>query len=532
MTRGVARRASRVGDLVAVAAPSALGAALAFSGLGTRSIWLDEAASVTIASQHGAALGAAMAHDGGNMLAYYALLHVLIEVFGRGILVLRTPSAIAATCTVGLVAVIARHLYDRRVAAVSGVLTAVSLPLVFWGQDARAYALLVALVTASFLAFVLLVDRAPDVGISRVTWVGYVAATTLAMYMSFVALLAVAAQLAVLSTHRHRARAVLAGVVATGVLSLPLAVLAHDRGSGQLFWVPPPSPSQIGGILNAVTSSGFAPNFPLTATSQALEWVSVALVAAFACAPALGRRRARDEGLQLDPRTALRRRVLIAWLAVPIALALAESAVGQPISDPRNLLVALPPVGIVLAAVTIGGDLGGARPRGAPSAAFVGWCVVAALVALRALQLAPSYGVSPENWRAAVQYVLRDTHPGDCIAFYPEDGRMAFSYYLGTGASARRAPRAVLPAGSWRADAPYVERYVSLSPTDLARVSSSCTRLWIVASHQGQRSGTPGSVAHLERYHALEAAVGSLYPHRYAAHFGYAAVVDVTVGSR
>ena len=46
--------------------------------LTTRSLWLDEAATVAIASQHGAAFGAALAHDGGNMLGYYGLMHVLI----------------------------------------------------------------------------------------------------------------------------------------------------------------------------------------------------------------------------------------------------------------------------------------------------------------------------------------------------------------------------------------------------------------------------------------------------------------------
>ena len=51
--------------------------------LTTRSLWLDEAATVAIASQHGSALWSAIAHDGGNMLGYYALLHVLVGWFGH-----------------------------------------------------------------------------------------------------------------------------------------------------------------------------------------------------------------------------------------------------------------------------------------------------------------------------------------------------------------------------------------------------------------------------------------------------------------
>ena len=61
-----------------------LAIALCLYELTTRSLWLDEAATVAIASQHGSALWHAMTHDGGNMLGYYALLHVLIGWFGDG----------------------------------------------------------------------------------------------------------------------------------------------------------------------------------------------------------------------------------------------------------------------------------------------------------------------------------------------------------------------------------------------------------------------------------------------------------------
>jgi len=72
------------------------------------------------------------------------------------------------------------------------------------------------------------------------------------------------------------------------------------------------------------------------------------------------------------------------------------------------------------------------------------------LVGGRALQLAPSYGVSPEPWQQASAYVLDRARPGDCVAFYPLDGRMAFQYYLGTRPSADRlAPRSILPVLPW-----------------------------------------------------------------------------------
>ena len=75
--------------MAVVIVPAALALALCLYELATRSLWLDEAATISIASQHGAAFGNALAHDGGNMLAYYGLVHVLISAFGHGVVVVR-----------------------------------------------------------------------------------------------------------------------------------------------------------------------------------------------------------------------------------------------------------------------------------------------------------------------------------------------------------------------------------------------------------------------------------------------------------
>ncbi|MBV8711618.1 MAG: hypothetical protein JOY56_07550, partial [Solirubrobacterales bacterium] len=100
--------------MVVVAAPAALALVLCLYELTARSLWLDEAATVAIAGQHGSALWSAIAHDGGNMLGYYALLHVLIGWFGHGALVIRLPSAVAAATCAGIVALLGRRLFDRR----------------------------------------------------------------------------------------------------------------------------------------------------------------------------------------------------------------------------------------------------------------------------------------------------------------------------------------------------------------------------------------------------------------------------------
>src|SRR3954451_12041378 len=144
----------RVRDAGAVAAPAVLAALLCLAAITGRSLGFDEAATVTIASQHGSALWTAVAHDGGNMSGYYVLLHVLIATFGHGLLVIRVVSALAMVAVVALVGVIGLRLFDRRVAFAAGILAAVSLPLVYWAQNARGYACMVGFVCAAFVAFI------------------------------------------------------------------------------------------------------------------------------------------------------------------------------------------------------------------------------------------------------------------------------------------------------------------------------------------------------------------------------------------
>ena len=107
-------RHERLGDVAAVAVPTALALFLCFYEISSRSLWLDEAASVAIASQHGHALGSAIAHDGGNMSAYYLLLHVVIGVFGKGALAIRFTAALAGAAAEQPQAEHSGEAYGRR----------------------------------------------------------------------------------------------------------------------------------------------------------------------------------------------------------------------------------------------------------------------------------------------------------------------------------------------------------------------------------------------------------------------------------
>jgi mannosyltransferase len=486
-----------------VAAPSLLAAVLCLLEITTRSIGFDEAATVTIAAQHGHSLITAIGHDGGNMSGFYVLLHVLMGWFGNSALVIRLPSALASVATVALVSLIGLRLSGRRSALASGLLAAISLPLVYWAQNARGYALMVAFVCGAYLVFIGLQQRPRWSG-----WVAYAVLMSLATYSSFVAVLVIPAQLMLLAGRPRRQLRQFAGALAgMAVLCIPLIILAARRGSGQLFWVPRPTHETEVQVLQSLTSAGLQPSFHATATTTPLLICTLVLLAAIATAYLLDWKRGLGRW-QVG--------LVVAWALVPVLLTFVYSLVFQPLFLPRNLLMSVPAVSLLLGA-------GLAHPR-LPVRA--GLAVLVALTVLRALQLAPSYGVSPEPWQAASQYVAARSRPGDCVAFYPADGRMAFQYYLGT-AGVARLPRPILPIVRWGVVKTYVEDYATLSPGQLRRRTASCRRVWLVSSHEGQPDGPARSRANRHRFKDLQARLEAAYSHSISKQLGYASAIHL-----
>ncbi len=497
-------------DQLTIALPALLAAALCAIELATRSLWLDEGATVAIASQHGSALWHGIAHDGGNMLAYYLLTHQVIAWFGDGAIAIRLPSLIADALTAAIVAALALRLFaDRRIALTAGALTAVSLPLIFWGQDARGYSLMAALGAGSFTALVAILRTPPGQRPCAGAVAAYGLTTLTAVYVGFDSLLLAAAQLLlVLAVFRDRARVIVGCLAAVAVLSMPLLVLALNRGSRQLFWVPKLGTTTLGQAAVTLTSAGFSPNFNRTPTTiVAVALTGVLLAAALVAAVRVIRERSGRHAVALIVPTS--------WLLVPAILALAAGLVGEPIELSRAAILLIPALALLLG----WGFWHPSLPRGA------GLATLGALLALRALQIVPTYGVSPEDWHAATSYVLAATRADPaCVAFYPEDGRTPFDYYLG-GSAEGAGLIPVLPTTPWSQVRPYVEKYASLR--DPNQVAARCPRLWLITSHEGQPYGPATSLRHYLRYLGLLSQLSNIYGGPTLQRFGYSAQVHV-----
>jgi hypothetical protein len=222
---------------------------------------------------------------------------------------------------------------------------------------------------------------------------------------------------------------------------------------------------------------------------------------------------------------------VLGWLMVPIAITAVISELGQSIFQPRYLLVSLPALALLLGWLLDGVWKSTHRVSAGSLLRLTGPAValtlLAGLVALRALQLAPSYGKSSEPWRAATRYVVDRAKPGDCVAFYPLDVRMPFRYYLGAGTSTPLVP--VLPTLPWSEVRPYIEQYQVPGTSRLASLVRGCSRVWVVSSHAGEAEGPSVSRANLTRYLGLLGQLGSRYPSVQSVRFGNAGLISVTL---
>jgi hypothetical protein len=305
------------------------------------------------------------------------------------------------------------------------------------------------------------------------------------------------------------------------VLCVPLLVLAAQRGSGQLFWVTPLSWRIAGQAMLALLSAALVPNFHRTATTVPTVIVmGLVVLAGLGLAVRTVRRAGGARSAQAGSQV-----FILAWVLVPTALTLLAYAAGEPIELPRVTILELPALALLVAWLLM-------RPQVMPA---FGLAAVAAILALRLLQVIPSYGASPEPWNAATLYAARAAPPGTgaCVVFYPQDGREAFDYYLNRLHRSQQSPppalRPMLPSLPWRQVRPYVEQYRGLDAAQESAIAARCPRLLLVASHSGQANGTHQSLVNLHRYREIVRGFSRDYGHRTLRTFGWASPIHVYV---
>jgi uncharacterized membrane protein len=319
-----------------VAGLTVAAAALRFATLGVQSYHHDEivTAGRVLRSSFWHAMDAVGFSESAPPL-YYVLAWLWAQVAGTDEVGLRSFSALAGVATVPVVFLIGAELRGRATGIVAAALVAVNPMLVWYSQEARAYALLALLSSLSLLYFV----RGLEHGRRRdLTAWGLLSGLALATH--YFAAFPIAIEAAWLLYRRRREAARGAAVLAAFVLALvPLAV--HQMSYGHTEWI---ANFTLGhrlwemGVTFTVGEIGdiiARPERPL-----------LALVPVIAIAISLGLlavRGGRDERRAIRPMLA----VVAATVGIPLVLALLDPSKDYVLA--RNLLPALLPLLVVVA---------------------------------------------------------------------------------------------------------------------------------------------------------------------------------------
>ncbi len=214
----------------AAAATTVLGAALRFSTLGVQSLWKDEAVTVVrILHPSLPQTIATIPHSEATPPLYYILAWAWTRVLGTSEVGIRSLSALAGTVTIPLVYIAASRLASRRAGVFAAALAACNPYLIWYSQEARAYALLAMLCALSFVLFL----RAR--GGRSLAWWAVVSALALATHYFAVFTVAPEAIWLLVSWRRRGTYLAVGAVGIAGIALLPLAL--HQASLGHDGWI-------------------------------------------------------------------------------------------------------------------------------------------------------------------------------------------------------------------------------------------------------------------------------------------------------
>lgn len=304
--------------------------------LATQSLWRDEVDAIRFSNWPPEELLKGLFQVGHNGPLFFLLLRPWRALTGNSEFALRYPSALMGALAAPLGYLLARQLgFSRRVGLLTALLLATSPYLVWYGQEAKMYALLLVAVTLAFIAYLKALA-----GQGSRWWLVFTAGTSLSFYLHILSPLMLAVYgLAGLLFYPRLQRHWRGWLVSMACLTLPYLPLAlwqfdffiggADRGHP--FY---PLREQIF-LLLQLYSSGLLRFVGLTAI--------VIFVFLFLCGLFLPNQRATVEGLTLR-----RRGLLAAWaLLPPLIVYLVSRRV--PVFEDRYLIYITPAFYLLIA---------------------------------------------------------------------------------------------------------------------------------------------------------------------------------------
>jgi mannosyltransferase len=385
------RRLGERPDVAVIVALTSLAALLRLATLSAQSFWLDEGYTERLLHMPFGQMIRTVPKTESTPYLYYVVTWVWTHVFGFGEFGVRSLSALAGIATVPVVYLAARWMGGRRAAAIAGLLVAVSPVMVWFSQEARAYAL-ATLLSALTVLCVVGYQRS-----CRSRWLaGWAVSASLGLVTHYFVAFVVLGELVWLlrTAPRDRRLAAAVGLVAVvGCALLPLVITQEQTGHADYI-----SHASLHTTLVQIPKQlllGYAsPDQQLTVVLATLLLLVGAVMPLALSAP-------------VRARAAWPLATGVAAILVPVVLALC----GVDFLDARNLVPALPPL-VIAAGIGFSGWQELAVDSRRPDWRTVGsWAAGAlALVSLVVVVLVESDArYQRDDWRGVAHALGSDT---------------------------------------------------------------------------------------------------------------------------
>jgi 4-amino-4-deoxy-L-arabinose transferase-like glycosyltransferase len=412
-----------------------------------QSLWRDEVDVLRFATRPLLESMAMIAKPGENGPLFYLALRPWLEAAGQTEFALRFPSACAGTLAVAALYSLVRRIAGAQPALLAALFAATAPFLVWYGQDAKMYAPITALVTLTLWQVTEVVRRG-----GPLRWVLLYVLTTVSFLVHLLAVLVVPVQAVwlLLLPARQGAGRWRAVVSYLALLILPYVVLL---GWTARFWLERADPERYAFVplidVFAVMAARFSQGILPGASPEMFPFL-LALVAGVALWPHLRGRAGRQAVL-----------LMAAWLVLPL-LAISVVSLRVPMFLDRYMIWTMPAF-LALTGMGVCALLRAWRPLGLMTAG--------AVLALNIVGVWEQ-GHQPvkSDFRAAAQFVAAHAQAGDRLIFQMPYNRFTFTYYYGE-----------LP--TW-VDGPYTNGGMPEAEVDgyLAREVGSAPGVWLVDS--------------------------------------------------
>lgn len=379
-----------------------VGLGLRLAGLQTHSLSFDEATSVAVGKMPAVQLTLHLLGQDVHPPLYFLVLHSFLT-FGDSEWLVRLPSVIFGLCSIPAIFLVARRLFDNRVALIAASVLAVSPFHVHYSQMARPYSLWTLLSLLTWLSLI----RALRTGRPS-WWFFYALASVGALSTHYLSIITLVFQNLSALVIREKANGWMrSSLVANSAVLVPFAVwmvvsgaIGQDRVPGWLSSLDPPALSS---LSSAVVAFSLGPDSHLMP-----RYCRLTSYPLFAALLLLGFRRKRFFDSVLSCWILFLIPLLLHWILSRVQMLFVWRYL-SPYLFPYFLLLSVGLTGIV-----------GGRKR------------ILAGVLLGSFSLAGVWFTvnnQNEDWRSVTNYILGQRRPQDVVIVSPSWYRAPLDYY-------------------------------------------------------------------------------------------------------